>query len=120
MQHEIKHLRTYINIVKPTVTISFSRKVTSVGLSNFIHDTGLDNRTNLIDIVGNPHVVSFVQTTYLNDDRMEDSPTNYSTIVISHLDPNVDKHTSRSANGYGLIMDITWHITFKILSLSVN
>jgi hypothetical protein len=66
MQHKIRQLGKYMNIVKPVVTNSFSRKANSVTLSNFVHDISLD------------------PTTW-------DPPANYNTIMISHSDPGVDK-----------------------------
>jgi hypothetical protein len=55
----VNHSREYLNIIAPILTITFSRKVAYVVFSNFIHEHGLDSRTNLIDIVARPQIISF-------------------------------------------------------------
>lgn len=115
----IQQISMYLRGIRPIITIAFSREVTSVGLSNFVHQSGLDSRTNLMDIVGIPQIVSYADTSYLYDGSDVDGPpSGYSTIMIPHFDPGVDKHTKRSSNGARRVIDIVWRITLAIAEIS--
>jgi hypothetical protein len=111
----------YLNAVNPLITVAFSRTVVSVAFSNFVHGAGLKSDMNLIDIVGTPVLVSFAGAGYINDDSKDGPPDGYSTIVIPHYDPGVDKHTHRTAvDGTGRIMDLTWQITLCIAENAID
>lgn len=88
-------------------------------LPDFVRQSGLDSRTNLIDIVGIPQIVFYADTPYLYDDsEVDEPPDGYSIIIIPHIDLSVDKHTKRSSNGARPIIDIVWIITLDIAELA--
>ncbi|KAI7895370.1 uncharacterized protein EV154DRAFT_477497 [Mucor mucedo] len=115
----ISQASLYLHLTSPIVAVTFSRQVTSVALSNFVHQYGLDSKDNLVDIVGIPQLCSYASTEYIYDGTDVDGPPpGFEIIVIPHFHPGVDKHTTRSANGARRIIDIVWRITLAILEIA--
>ncbi|CAO3634825.1 unnamed protein product [Mucor fragilis] len=116
----LQQTRRYLNIVKPIITITFSRVVTSGAFSNFIHQWGLESKINLVDVIGVPRLVSYANDDYLYNDSLSGPPRGSSTIVIPHFHPGYDKYTMRLPGGPRKLIDMTWQITLCIGEIAID
>lgn len=112
--------RIYLQTVQPIITVSFSRNATSGAFSNFIHRWGLESKIDMIDVIGIPRIVSYAEDHYLHDDSDSGPPPGYSTIVVPHFQPGLDKYTMRLSNGPRKLMDITWQVTLCIAEIAMD
>lgn len=116
----LQQTRHYLNIVKPIITITFSRVATSGALSNFIHQWGLESKINFVEVIGVPRVVSYANDDYLYNDSLSGPPRGFSTIVIPHFDPGYDKYTMRLPEGPRKLIDMTWQVTLYIGEIAID
>ncbi|KAL9932203.1 hypothetical protein V8E36_008975, partial [Tilletia maclaganii] len=93
---EFDFLGRYLRIAKPIITFTCSQLVSSVLISNLIHEHGLPN-SHFLDAVGVPVLSSFTDPDLFltePDDAAERDPEE-ATIVMPALDPGCDKYGSQ-------------------------
>ncbi|KAJ3011083.1 hypothetical protein HKX48_007038 [Thoreauomyces humboldtii] len=111
----IAQLHRYLILVKPLVTVTFSRLVTSVLRANCKHAYGCSTRRFLLREVGIPVIQEYSPRDWLANNQLSAPPAGYATIVIPHIHPGRDKYGFQPAE-LRRVLDLTWMITMHTMS----
>ncbi|KAJ8658217.1 hypothetical protein O0I10_006225 [Lichtheimia ornata] len=94
----IEQLQTYMTLVQPIVTVSFSSSVTSVAFADFLHHNGLTLQTGnrYLQYVGIPRLVAMLDQQWVDNDGSDATRQQRLTILIPHVDPGYERYGERS------------------------
>ncbi|KAJ3182576.1 hypothetical protein HDU85_002675 [Gaertneriomyces sp. JEL0708] len=91
----LRQLRSYLNITRPLLTVTFSHKVSSCAFANFYHEYGITFMDDYLTYVGMPTVRHYAPPEWLNDSDTNHEAAGFSTIVVPLYHPGYDKYGSQ-------------------------
>ncbi|KAI9009595.1 hypothetical protein BC832DRAFT_551883 [Gaertneriomyces semiglobifer] len=115
-----RFLSNYLKIVRPIITIAFSKRVSGVlqnGFSFFGNLTG-EKTSRMIDRVGTMVVESY-DNSWLNDETQTEPPEDSYTIVIAHYDPGHDKYGDQHPLLRKMML-LSWMVTFALMDVAMR